>query len=237
MSMRRITAIAAVSLAGFALLPVTVQALEPATATLSTECFTGGGFVKVALSGVTIDDVNVVIDGQTESPYADVGSGAYLFGILDEGPHSVVVEWPGHDNLADDSSFEIACDPYISLSIECREPGDAFLTVVINDESDTHFDIYLNQTLAAGNVPPGPHEFAVDANVEIDVAVDWLESNNDEVAFTETTVIECEDPEGDGGSGAGLPDAGSHSAPILLAAGLLMALGLGLVGLRRFRSA
>ena len=108
---------------------------------VTTECYVGGGFVKIALTGITLDDVDVVIDGTTESPYLG-SAGEYLFGIYDEGAHSVVVQWPGHDDLFADQEYVIECAPYVAFSAYCaEEDGSGVLNVVILDEDATTFDI------------------------------------------------------------------------------------------------
>lgn len=231
--------VATAALGLFAAVPAVHAADDPA-ATVTVECKADGPHIIVTATSPGLYDLwidgtrhpaegNTIFDGTVQ---LDTGE-TWDFGPVVEGDRIVAVDAWYTDGtvfgaVRNNGPLTVDCDPVVTINSDCGSEG-ADISVLIVDGPDERFNIWIGGVLVANDVNPTPAGFTFQHYADGDwfVEVDWLDG--------ETTVkqqlvsLDCES----GGSGAGFPVNGSETTPLILTAAALMALGSGLLMLRR----
>lgn len=203
---------------------------QPATATVETFC--DDPTIGVDLESFTYGETfTITIDDAVE--YSGVYAEWYEVGVT-SGAHHVRVT-SSTDGIIYDDIVLLACGgPAVAARAECASEGSGELFVKTLAEKEYSFSVSVDGQPVAdwqevadtsgewqslGEFSEGPHT----------VLIEWLVES--EVDGSEEVLVDsdCNDDT----SGTPLPDSGSNSTPLVLAAGLLVAAGLGLLGLRR----
>ena len=203
------------------------------------ECLQDGGYITFGLEITTDDESDrFLIELNGIELEVDVPAGVYQFSSAGPFADGVVemnvTTYPGGDPLMG-WDFPVACEgPLIDIETQCDDGETRFLEIAFWSTFDDTADIYVDGVLVSedvqadatdgylghGSYPAGDHL----------IEIDWLEDKGEEMYYTETVNFGvC--PESD--SGAGIPDTGSNTAPMLMVAAGLIVCGAALLGTRR----
>ncbi len=232
-------AIATIGIAG------TASAADSALIEYTVSCEDNGGFIDLA---VDIDSDNpgedrflVELDGvvlDDDLPAGD--SGWSDLGPFEDGVYQLRVETDPGGDLVIGWQIPVACEgPLVEVLTQCEEEGGAshFIDIGFWSTFDDTADVYIDGVLVVaalesndlmgfygyGPYPVGDHL----------VEIDWLNDKTDDPYFSATVSEDCIDDD----SGAGIPDAGSETTPLLIGATALTLGGIALLGTRRLRRA
>lgn len=229
--------LATVGLAGNA------SALDDVDFEYEVSCEKDGGYIDFAIlidADDEADRFSVELDGvvlDTDLPEGEhqfLGNGAFGDGMVqmlvktDPGGQ-VVLGW----------QFPVTCDgPIVEIEAQCNDDGDGQFAMVGMWDTDTQtFDIFVNglqvaddeeSNAIAGYLGYGSFPFG-----DLLVEVYWNEGGGNEPYVSATVSDDCTDDD----SGAGIPDAGSDTTPLLVGATVLTLGGVALLGTRRLRRA
>lgn len=201
-------------------------------------CVEDGGYITFGVE-ITTDDASdrFLIELGGYELETDVPAGVYQ--VANAGPFAdgvvsmYIKSYPDGVQLFG-WQFPVACEgPLVEVATQCDD-DTRFLNIAFWSTFDDTADIYVdgvivsedveaddtNGYLGHGSYPAGDHL----------VEIDWLEDKSDEPYYSETVTFGvC--PEAD--SGAGIPETGSNTAPMLMVAAGLMVCGAALLGTRR----
>lgn len=234
---------------------ISVGTFTPASATLEWDPLTfdiacdGAGYVdfSVNVTGDPGESFDITVNGELfgGSPYAPGSYDLSLDGV-DDGIYEIELTDHATGDFLDRLEFGVTCDgPIIVTGSECRTgpglDGNYSVYYQIFDDSKSTFDVYIDGELVDANLTGAPDgatygDELYPAGHEALVEVYWSDSDSEGPYFTATVVELCAEDDGTD-SGAGLPDSGSNTTPLLLVATGLTLGGIALLGTRRTRRA
>lgn len=182
------------------------------------------------------DTFTLFIDDMISPADSEAGVGEITLPAGDGEVHHVKVVHQQSGDVLLDTDVAVAClAPFALFDTSCEEDGAHILVLLADYTKSAIWTVYVDvevpvpgfngvddtdsQYADLGVFAEGPHQVLADA----------LEGGD----FIFEVDLECDDD----GSGAGLPDAGSNTTPLTVAAGLFVLVGACLVLARRTRTA
>ena len=204
----------------------------------------GGGYIDINID-INADDPNdrflIELDGVTLDSDVPPGDSQFLNqGPFDDGMVQLWVKTDPGAQVVFGWEIPVTCDgPIVEIESQCNDDNDGqFINVGLWDSDTQTFNVWVAGVLVGNGVESndtsGYLGYGSYPLGEIQVDVDWLE-NPDDNPYVSTLVDagDCTDDD----SGAGIPDAGSKTAPLLVGATVLTLGGIALLGTRRLRRA
>lgn len=192
--------------------------------------------IDFELIGDETDLWEILFEGEpAEAELVPEGLYHYEITPVAEGWFSVVVK--NQDGEVELNWGElVACEgPVVETASDCVDNGLIVFVGVFDDSPEWTYDVYIDGVLAESGVPGNAVNkmFVFEGLTagEHLVEVDWLQDDSDGPYFSGMVSDACAD------SGAGLPDSGAASAPLLWIGSVLLAAGALLLGGRRLRHA
>jgi LPXTG-motif cell wall-anchored protein len=193
--------------------------------------------IVVTFGGSEGQQFDLFIDDQQVAMVYNYGDGTGL-PLLTDGSHHVVVKLTGTEQVVFEKTVYVGCEfPYITYAGECRDDGGHLLLLIEQNQGYT-FNAYVDDELVDGfehitDTDGGFADLGQFANGQHFVMVTWFDGPTDIDDSGGNVTLNCEDT----GSGAGIPDTGADTWPLLAVGGAALVLGAALLALRRIRIA
>ena len=211
-----------------------VQNDQPSPATVSVKLFCGDeSELSMLISTVnSAERFNISLDGQAK--FTNAFWGEYTV-VTTAGAHHLVVTNNSGATVYDDYLL-FACNGPLAVAKSACVDGHEQISLKTAEQIPYSWNVSVDGTAVPSwqDVPSTDGDWAVlgtFAAGQHTVLVEW---NHVEAADGSQELIVTSDCL-DSGSGAGLPQGGSETTPMLITAGLLILAGFGLVSLRRPR--
>ena len=205
---------------------------QPAVFEVDTYC-DGTGYISVEIQSFTYGELfSITIDGTL---YQDeMFSGEHeISGMSDGALHVVITSTT--DGVVYDDVILVACiAPEAAAKATCEAGvGELWFKSLVNTNGYSFFVSVDGVDVGMWQDAPDTeglweslHEFPEGDHT---VLIEWTHDEEDDGSDEFLVTVDCVDDT----SGTPLPDSGSNTTPLLLAAGLLVVAGLGMLGLRR----
>lgn len=208
-------------------------------------CNDDGGGIDFAVELSSNDPANerfmVELDGVVLD--SNLAAGEWIFqdnGPLEDGVYQMWVKTDPEGVIVFGWQFIVSCDgPIVMARTQCDEDdgNQASIAVALWAADLTTFDVFIDGVQVDDNQESndyvayqtyGPYPLGDHL-----VDVYWLGETSEDPYFSATVTEDCVDND----SGAGIPDTGSDTAPLLIGATALTLGGVALLGARRLRRA
>ena len=208
-------------------------------------------FVGIGVAGETGDEVDVFVNGELfgDSPYGPGDLELEVPGLEDGAYEVTIVDHASGEELDSETAAMMCNGPVIAAAADCEENEgviEVWIEYDIYDLESSTFDVYVDGELRNDHVSgdangQGYGHGIFEPGEDVLIEVYWNEGESDDPWYSATLSNDCGldldgDPDTDDGAGAGLPDSGSNTTPMMLAAGGLLAAGAAMLGLRRLRT-
>ncbi len=232
-------ALVGVAAATLAVTLVTTQA-HAATYDWSAEmlCAQGQTQVLLGVGGETGQEFDLHVGNIDFGTHA-AGSGV-ASNVGADGAYHVVAYVADTQTIAYETTVYVACEfPYITFNGECQDDGGHLVLLIAQNQGYT-FNVYVDDELVDGfeHITDTEGQYADlghFANGQHSVDIRWFDGEIDIDDTGHDVTLDCAG--GDAGSGAGIPDTGADTAPLLAIGGVAIALGAVLLSVRRIRTA